>query len=189
MGKFDCRAAAARINQVRWETNYPSREDAYWAYQNAVRGMMRDIANHLKDCIKERFSDNFKQIESNQSYLFVVSDRVVVRCDWVGYGLSDEMFEIFIGDSKDSVDNYCTEYRKNPDVFPSQTAFAYVAYDASPEDVMDFMDITLGDEREIKDRLAEFYKRGNIHSHMKSDDESLLNLWIDVVTGMIRIPA
>lgn len=188
MGKFNYREAAARINQVRWETNYPSMEDACWAYQNAIREMMRDVVDVLHDYFDERHL-KFARYETRHSYVLTTMDRIVIRCDWVGYGITDEMFEIYIADSKASVADYVEKYCNDPDVFPSKESFAYVAYDATPEDVMEFLDITTGDKREIKSRLRQFYAKNNIHSHMKSENPSLIELWIEVVYGMITIPA
>ena len=126
MGKFNYREAAARINQVRWETNYPSMEDACWAYQNAIREMMRDVVDVLHDYFDER-NLKFARYETRHSYVLTVMDRIVIRCDWVGYGITDEMFEIYIADSKASVADYVEKYCNDPDVFPSKESFAYVA--------------------------------------------------------------
>ena len=186
MGNFDYRTAAQEVNRVRWETNYPSKEEACWAYQNAIRTMMRNIADFLQDSVEGRVE--FKRIETGKAILFVAGNRVVIRCDWVGYGLSGEMFEIYIADSKEAVDNYIAEFANNSDVFPNETNFAYVAYDATPEDVVDFLDITDGEKDEVRPRLKEWYQRKNIHSRMKSNDPSLIELWIDVVHKLITIP-
>ena len=167
----------------------PLTKPNYREFHHFVLQSMDSYLETLTFYLDRGFYMNYWAYTNKGSITIRVSNRYLVKADWLDPDFGDKMWSIYIALDDTSTFTYCEEFQKNPELNPDRTKFLQVAYGLSTDDVRAFFDIIINkDACDLRSEIYDWIKRPSVYSRGKFPEIQIYDFWIDGINTLIARP-
>lgn len=176
------------VNKRRMSSN-PLTKPNYREYYEAILKQMSYHQDRLSSYLENMFYMNFWAHTAKGSIAVRVSNRYLVRADWLDSDYGDKMWSIYVALDDTSVFKYCEKFEETPSLLPDRDNFLQVAYGLSTDEVRDFFIIIHDkDTCDLRSEIFEWIKRPTVYSRGKFPEIQTYDFWIDAILTLITRP-